>query len=105
MQQMSGESSSVISHSFYIALVHTLLQKVKDHQNDLQLFWSLIELTTNILLLYKFGECETELLESFNATKDVSYLFVLARVFYDHAVTLVERHLVLRTALNSPETI
>ena len=61
----------------------------------MNIFWSLIELATNILILYKFGECETDLLESFAAIKDVSSLFVLAKVFYDHTVTLVERHLVL----------
>ena len=68
-------------------------------------FWTLIELVTSILLLYKFGECATELLDSFKPKKDVSSLFVLARVFYDNAVTLVERHLVLRTSLSSPDTL
>ena len=44
------------------------------------------------MLLYKFSECKDYLLESFNGTKDVASLFVLSRVFYDHASTLIERH-------------
>ena len=89
---MPSEVSSVISHDNYLALIHTLLEKVSQNQFNQDVFWSLLQLCTNILLLYKFGECETYLLDSFLATKDIASLFVLSRVFYDHASTLVERH-------------
>lgn len=95
---MDGESS-VISHVSYLALVQTLLEKVNASQDDSGLFWAYIEVTTSILLLYKFSECQDYLLESFNATNDVASLFVLSRVFYDHASTLVERHRVLKNCV------
>lgn len=42
--------------------------------------------------------------ESFLGTKDVASLFVLSRVFYDHAATLVERHQVLKASLKDSTT-
>jgi hypothetical protein len=99
---MSGEASSVISHESYLGLLHSLLLKMKDCEGNLPLYWSLVALCTNIMLLYKFGECDTYLLDSFNGTKDIASLFVLARVFFDHASTLVERHLILKKSLAAP---
>ena len=83
-----------MTHGAYLALVHTLLQKLSESQTaPNHLFWKLLDLTTNILLLYKFNsECETDLIESFGASKDVASLFVLSRVFYDHAMTLITRN-------------
>lgn len=100
MLKIMESPSSVISHDNYVALVHTLLAKTSESQTDSNLFWSLVALTTDVLLLYKFGECETYLLDSFLATKDVCSLYVLARVFYDYASDLVERHQVLKSAIN-----
>ena len=102
LRLMSGEPSSVISHESYLGLLHSLLLKIKDCEGDSPLFWSLVALCTNIMLLYKFGECETYLHDSFMGTKDISSLFVYARVFFDHASTLVERQLILKNALTSP---
>ena len=100
MLKIMESPSSVISHDNYLALVHTLLTKISENQTNSNLFWSLMTLTTDVLLLYKFGECETYLLDSFLATNDVCSLYVLARVFYDYASDLVERHQVLKKALN-----
>ena len=100
---MGGEPSSVISHESYLGLLHSLLLKIKDCEENLPLFWSLVALCTNMMLLYKFGECETYLLDSFLGTKEIASLFVLARVFFDHASTLVERHLILKKALAAPD--
>lgn len=91
--------SAVISHVSYLGLVQTLLEKVEAHENDSHLLWKLVQLTTNILLIYKFSDCKDYLIESFNATKDVASLFVLSRVFYDHASTLIERHQVLKNCV------
>ena len=87
------EKKSVISHKSYITLVHSLLARVGAGDQ----FWELVSLITRILLVYKFSECSEFLLESFNATKDVSSLFVISRVFFDQAATLVERHQILKS--------
>ena len=84
---------SVISHKSYITLVHSLLARVSAGDQ----FWELVSLITRILLVYKFSECSEYLLESFNATKDVSSLYVISRVFFDQAATLVERHQILKS--------
>ena len=96
MKLMSSDQSvsSVLTHGVYLALVHTLLQKLSESQAaPNHLFWQLLDLTSNILLLYKFNsECETDLLESFGGSRDIASLFVLSRVFYDHAMTLITRN-------------
>ena len=82
----------MISHKSYITLVHSLLGYV----NCGDQFWDLVSLITHILLIYKFSECSEHLLESFNATKDISHLFVISRVYFDQTATLVERHQILK---------
>ena len=71
-------------------------------------FWELVSLITRILLIYKFSECSDYLLESFNGVKDVSSLFVVSRVFFDHVATLVERQSILKNLnreANAPNQI
>lgn len=94
--------TSVISHESYLGLLHSLLLKIGGSEGDSNKFWSLIALCTDIMLLYKFGECETYLHDSFLGSKDIPSLFVLARVFFDHATTLVERHQILKNAIADP---
>jgi len=100
LRQMEGESS-VISHMSYLGLVQCLMEKIAANQRNSALFWSLVNLMTSILLLYKFSECAQYLMDAFMGTRDVASLFVLSRVFYDHASTLVERHDVLKVCIQS----
>lgn len=105
ISMMGGEVSPVISHESYLGLLHSLLLKIGGSEGDSGQFWSLIALCTDIMLLYKFGDCETYLHDSFLGTKDIPSLFVLARVFFDHATTLVERHQILKKALTDPDVL